>query len=433
MTRSGCGLQRWLEHIEQVHFRSIDLTLDRVRRVAHVLGLPGHTRYVVVAGTNGKGSSVAYLESIYRSAGYTTGAYTSPHLVRYNERVRVDGFPVSDSLLEQAFAAVEAARHDIPLTYFEFGTLAALQVFRESSPDVVILEVGMGGRLDAVNIVDADVALITEIGLDHQLWLGDTIEKIAREKAGVMKYGGIAVTSGQAPPPILHQLARERRCDLWRIGVDYDFLPGEDTWSWTPSGTAHGDGVAIDDLPIPAGGVHQLRNAAGAIAVARRLDSLLPVEDWQIRRAIGQAWMPGRLQKMDGARSLLLDVSHNADGLSVLAQWLRDHRPRGAIHGVFSMLADKDIAASVQHVADLVDHWYIAPLDNPRAAETSMLSAAIAAVTTAPMNIADDIKVAVDVALAAAEPDDLVVVFGSFYAVGDIMRHLHLDPYPALG
>ncbi len=421
------ALDDWLVHIEQVHYRSIDLSLDRVRRVAHAMRLPARCRYISVAGTNGKGSSVAYLESIYSQAGYLTGAYTSPHLVRYNERVRIAGAPVDDSTLEEAFAAVDAARRDIPLTYFEFGTLAALYVFAKEPPDAVILEVGMGGRLDAVNIVDADVALITEVGLDHQQWLGDTVEKIAREKAGILRYGGRAVAAGTRPPRALREIAAARGCDLWQYGVDYRVAIEGGCWHWT--GPPSGRVAAVPGLPLPAGGPHQVVNAAGAIAVVKRANDYLPVSDRCLPSGIAAASMPGRLQRVEGAPAIVFDVAHNADGLAVLSGWLRDHRPAGRILGVFSMLADKDIAASVRHVGDLVDRWFVAPLDNPRAAGADLLVAAIGEVSAAPATVSDTVVAAMDEALAAAAPADLVVAFGSFYAVGDIMRHLHLDPY----
>ncbi len=431
MSVSRQTLADWLEHIERVHFRSIDLTLDRVRRVAHALRLPARCRHVVVAGTNGKGSSVAYLESIYRCAGYRTAAYTSPHLVRYNERVRVDGTPVDDAPLESAFERVERARGDIPLTYFEFGTLAALQVFAEASPDVVVLEVGMGGRLDAVNIVDADVALVTEVGLDHQQWLGDTVEKIAREKAGILRYGGRAVGAGTRPPRVLSEIAAARRCDLWQYGVDYRVVDDGGRWHWTGPARSRSARATLTDLPLPPGGPHQLANAAGAVAVTGQMNDFLPVSERQLADGIAGARLPGRLQRAGGNPPLVFDVAHNADGLAVLSRWLRENRPRGRILGVFSMLADKDIVSSVRHVADLVGEWYVAPLDNPRAADAATLTAAIGGVSTAPLTAWDSVQAAADAAIRAAVGDDLVVVFGSFYAVGDIMRHLRLDPYSA--
>lgn len=431
MPNAGRKLDYWLDHIGRVHFRSIDLTLDRVRRVAHVLGLPARTCYITVAGTNGKGSSVAYLESIYRCAGLRTGAYTSPHLAHYNERVRLDGIPVSDEMLEAAFEAVEDARSGVPLTYFEFGTLAALWVFRQAPVDIVMLEVGMGGRLDAVNIVDADIALITEIGLDHQQWLGTTVDLIAREKAGVLRYAGIAVGSGIHPPRVLGEIAARRRCDLWQLGHQFGYEARADSWAWIPLDESIGSVSAVFDLPLPTAGAHQLNNATGAIAVVRRLGNILPISDADLARGIAQAWIPGRLQHVAGEPDILLDVSHNADGLAALAGYLRAHPPRGRIFGVFSMLGDKDIEGALRHVAGLVNHWAIAALDSDRAAEPEALHAAISKVSEAPVEIMSDMEAAAERALSLASGEDLVVVFGSFYAVGDIMRHLRIDPYPA--
>lgn len=412
-----------------MHFRSIDLTLDRVRRVAHALGLPARTRYVTVAGTNGKGSSVAFLESIYRAAGYHTGAYTSPHLVRYNERVRVDGVPLGDESLIEAFAAVEAARASIPLTYFEFGTLAALHALRELSLDVVILEVGMGGRLDAVNLVDADVALITSVGLDHQQWLGATREKIAAEKAGVLRHGGRAVTSDDNPPATLLRVAEARRCNLWCLGRDFAAAVRGQNWDWVWNGPS-GAGCTVTGLALPEQGAHQLNNAAGAVAVVRHLEGVLPVADRDIVEGIASAHVPGRLQRVSGTPPMVLDVSHNADGLAVLAGWMARHPVTGRRLGVFSMLADKDIAGSLRHVTPHIDHWYVAALDNPRAADLATLTAAVDSASDAPVDGAPDIVEAARRARDAAAPGDEVVVFGSFYAVGDIMRGLRLDPYP---
>jgi len=414
-----------------VHFRSIDLTLDRVRRVAHVLGLPASARYVTVAGTNGKGSSVAFLESIYRAAGYRTGAYTSPHLVRYNERVRVDGAPLDDEPLIDAFAAVEAARASIPLTYFEFGTLAALHALRKFPLDVVILEVGMGGRLDAVNVVDADAALVTSVGLDHQQWLGATREKIAGEKAGVLRHGGRAVTSDEHPPATLLRVAEARRCNLWCLGRDFTAAVRGRTWDWLWCGAPAAAVAGVTGIALPEQGVHQLNNAAGAVAVVRQFESVLPVADRDIVGGIASARVPGRLQRVSGAPPMVLDVSHNTDGLAVLAGWLDRHPVSGRRLGVFSMLADKDIAGSLRHVAPHIDHWFLAPLDNPRAADLATLTAAVESVSAAPVDGVPNIVEAAERARAAAREGDEVVVFGSFYAVGDIMRGLRLEPYPA--
>ncbi|KAA3624382.1 MAG: bifunctional tetrahydrofolate synthase/dihydrofolate synthase [Proteobacteria bacterium] len=423
----------WLDHIGRVHFRSIDLTLDRVRRVGHALRLPAAMHSVTVAGTNGKGSSVAYLESIYRAAGYRTGAYTSPHLVRYNERVRIDGCPVEDGVLEAAFNAVETARGGVPLTYFEFGTLAALWIFRETSPDVAILEVGMGGRLDAVNMVDADIALVTEIGLDHQQWLGESVEKIAREKAGVLRYRGAAVSSGVRPPAALAAAADAKRCDLWQLGIHFGYELHADYWDWLPLSARSEPVRKATGLPLPVGGTHQVNNAAGAIAVVRRLDPRLPVPDRALEEGIGNCRLPGRLQRVGRDPEIWLDVCHNADGLSVLASRLRTERPGGRQFAVFSMLADKDLAGAVRHVDDLFDQWFLAPIANERAADVSTLRAVVSNATTVPVNLFGSVEEAADRAIALAGDGDRVVVFGSFYAVGDIMRHLHFEPYTASG
>ncbi|MCZ7599103.1 MAG: Mur ligase family protein [Gammaproteobacteria bacterium] len=302
-----------------MHFRSIDLTLDRVRRVAHVLGLPASARYVTVAGTNGKGSSVAFLESIYRAAGYRTGAYTSPHLVRYNERVRVDGAPLDDEPLIDAFAAVEAARASIPLTYFEFGTSAALHALRKFPLDVVILEVGMGGRLDAVNVVDADAALVTSVGLDHQQWLGATREKIAGEKAGVLRHGGRAVTSDEHPPATLLRVAEARRCNLWCLGRDFTAAVRGRTWDWLWCGAPAAAVAGVTGIALPEQGSapveQRRRRRGGGAAVRERVASRRP--RYRRRHRLGTR-----------ARQAAAGERGAADGARRVSQHRRTGRPR---------------------------------------------------------------------------------------------------------
>ncbi|MFT5116222.1 MAG: dihydrofolate synthase/folylpolyglutamate synthase [Parasphingorhabdus sp.] len=427
MTQSE--LSRWLDHIEKVHYRSIDLSLDRVRRVLHCLRLKLPYCVVAVAGTNGKGSTVAFLESIYQAAGYRIAAFTSPHLVRYNERVRIDGAPVDDELLVNAFEKVESARGSIPLTYFEFGTLAALVVFEQSGIDIAILEVGMGGRLDAVNIIDSDVAIITEIGLDHQAWLGNTVEKIGREKSGIMRSSGKVVSSGIRPPNILASRASEIRADLYQLGVDYGFEVMAQSWHWKYLRSGEENNSDIANLPALSG-AHQCNNASGVIACIKLLENRLPVSLESIKQGLKQVNLPGRIQVVKRQPELILDVSHNPDGVQVLAAHLAENPVPGCTRAVFSMLEDKDIAAVAALLSPHISHWNIAELDNVRAAGTAMLERAIRYSSHADITVCSNISSALELAELQSDGLDRVVVFGSFYAAGDIIRYLHHTPYP---
>ena len=423
-------LADWLVHIQRLHPRSIDLTLDRARRVAARLGLEAPGVRIAVAGTNGKGSSVAFLESVYRAAGYRTAAYTSPHLVRYNERVRVNGAPAPDRELKEAFRRVESARAGVPLTYFEFGTLAALEVFRRHDLDVSILEVGMGGRLDAVNIVDNDAALITEIGLDHQRWLGDTLKDIAREKAGIARAGRPVIASGRRAAPGLRGVCERRGCEFRQLEEGFDYEIHDAHWRFAAPGLVAGRACRDLDLPLPRAGRHQVQNAAGAVAVVERLRARLPVAATALERGIRDAPLPGRCQVLEGRPRMILDVSHNAGGIEALASFLAATPCAGATHGVFSMLDDKDVDAAVRGIARRVDCWYVAPLDSERAAAAPRIRAAIGRAAAAPVAECEDLGAAFERAAARAGERDRIVVFGSFLAVGDIMGCLGIDPYP---
>jgi len=423
-------LEDWLAYIQTIHFRSMDLTLERSRQVAGRLHLRPFRHVISVAGTNGKGSSVAYLEAIYRQAGYRTGAYTSPHLVNYNERVRLDGRPVDDQTLLAAFRRVESARGQVPLTYFEFGTLVALCIFADADPDLCILEVGMGGRLDTVNIVDADVALITEIGLDHQQWLGHDVEAIGREKAGIMRAGKPVVSSGVRPPASLALMATQTGATLVQLGRQFGFEQRADGWDWLPLDSTFACDSAVETLPLPAASRIQVQNAAGAIAAVQLASAKLPVDPGQIRSGLGSVVLPGRCQLFEGQPRRLFDVSHNADGLTVLADYLARLEPGGRVIAVFSMLADKNADAALARIAGLVDEWYVAPVDNERSASAPELETAIRQHSSADVTQCGNIVEAMDRAGGMAHGEDLVVAFGSFYAVGDIMRHLDLEPYP---
>lgn len=355
---AGAPLEEWLRWQETLHPKAIELGLDRVRAVAGRLGLPAPgIRTLTVAGTNGKGSSTALLAEIYRAAGYRVGAYTSPHLYRYNERIAVDGMAVADAELCRAFAEVEAARGETPLTYFEFGTLAALRLLREAHVDVQVLEVGLGGRLDAVNLVDADGALITNIGLDHTDWLGPDRESIGREKAGILRSGRPAVCADPDPPGSIAALAGRVGASIWWLGRDFHWQAAGDAWSWS------GGPVRYKKLPPPGlAGSAQFRNAAGAIALVARMQPLLPVAETALRAALPRLRLPGRFERRG---RVVLDVAHNVEAARVLADNLAAAGMRDVVL-VLGMLQDKPVEEFCRVLAPQVRHALCVSLSPPR-------------------------------------------------------------------
>ncbi len=425
-------LGEWLRYIESVHSRSMDLTLDRVRAVLAALHLQLPGAVVSVAGTNGKGSSVAMLESVYIAAGYRVGAYTSPHLVRYNERIRLERNAAADDELAAAFAAVDSARGQIPLTYFEFGTLAAFWIFTQHGVDIAILEVGLGGRQDAVNVVDADVALITSVGLDHMQWLGTTRSAIGAEKAGIMRNGRPVVCADPNPPNSIGRVAQGIGAELWCLGAEFGHRGLGGTWDWWGQAEATSGYDAYHDLPLPPfNGEVQRHNAAGVVAVVHCLQDRLPVALGALRKGLQDARLAGRLQILPGLPKRILDVAHNADAVTVLAEFLerqQGHRDTIAVAGV---LADKPVTALVQRVATCFDRWHVAGLGGERGAPSSVLAAAVREVVPGvPVAEHDDPVAAYTAALSAAQSDDCVVIFGSFVTVGAIMESLAVIPIP---
>lgn len=410
-------LAEWLAWQEQLHPKSIELGLERVRSVALRLGLlPARAVTLTIAGTNGKGSSSTLAAAIYREAGYRTGLYTSPHLQHYNERVAIDGVPASDTELCRAFLAIEQARGATPLTYFEFGTLAALWLFREADVRVQVLEVGLGGRLDAVNIVDADAALITNIGLDHTDWLGQDRESIGREKAGVLRQGRPAVLVERHPPESVLAAAETLQVPLLRLGRDYDFSPRDTAWRW------QGPSVALDELPLPAlPGAMQLQNASGVLALVESLRGTLPVETPAIAAALRSLSLPGRLQRVGAC---LLDVGHNAEAAEVLAEHLRSLRPAGRVLLVLGMLADKPVEAFARLLQPLVSRAFLGGLPGARGLDAQALQARLRSLGME-TEACRDIPEALRRAQAQAEPEDLVVVTGSFITVAAALDVLH--------
>jgi dihydrofolate synthase/folylpolyglutamate synthase len=408
------NLADWLAWQETLHPAKIDLGLDRLRLVLQRMGLE-HPCYalITVAGTNGKGSCVAMLEAILHAAGYRVGAYTSPHLLRYNERIRIDRAMVSDAALCEAFARVDAARGDISLTYFEFGTLAALDIFSRAGLDAVVLEVGMGGRLDAVNVLDPDVAVVTTVAIDHSAWLGSDREQIGAEKAGIFRAGRAAVYGDVDPPASVMERARSLKVTLQCLGHDFGHRCAAGGWSWW------GMGLHRHTLPLPRlRGPYQLNNAATAITALELLKSRLPVAQQALRLGLSSVDLPGRLQLLDERALRICDVAHNVQAATALAAGLNNLPCAGRTHGVVAMLADKDLSGVARALADTIHVWHVAGLSVERGAGLAHMVAQVrAAAGGQAVNEYAEVSMALEGAAAAAGPADRIVVFGSFYTV----------------
>lgn len=414
-------LDAWLRWQAQLHPQGIVLGLERVAAVWKRLG-PAVLPFplITVGGTNGKGSCVAMCEGICRAAGYRTAAYSSPHLLRYNERVRLDAEEVSSALLCESFERVDQARGDTVLTYFEFGTLAALDIFVRAKPDIAILEVGLGGRLDAVNLWDADVAVVTSIGLDHTAWLGDTLDQIAYEKAGIFRPGRPAVIGQRDAPARLRAEAEQRGSTPLQLGREINHEVAPSDWTWI--GTT-GERLA---LSAPAmRGPFQYDNASAAITALRTLRERLPIPIAAIRAGLQRARLPGRFQVLPGAPTWILDVAHNGAAAQCLAANLRAFDGRGRTRALLAVLADKSPEAIVQPLLAFVDEWYLTQSDDPRAMPPEALSARLAPLLpTAPAFVSTDIEAALGAVAAASAPDDSVLVVGSFATVAAGLRYL---------
>ena len=427
-------LPEWLAHIQSLHWRSIDMQLGRIARVWENLAGRRSALVISVAGTNGKGSCVAMLEAALRETGLKTGSYTSPHLVRYNERVRVDGRAADDATLCAAFADIERARDGIRLTYFEFGTLCALLIFQRRRVDVSILEVGMGGRLDAVNLIDNDIALITSIGIDHAQWLGRDRARIAAEKAGILKPNALAVCAEPRPPACIARIAAEQHCELLQNGVDYQIEQRDDGLLWQSRHPAVASAWRrIARLQSPLSGAQQLNNLGGVVAVlalARaRIGGGIVLSEKNLRDGLANTRLQARCQVIagdDNSPEVILDVAHNPDSAAGLADFLawHTHGATGTTHGVFAALADKPAAAIVKTLDGAIDRWYLATLAGERGQTADALKAQLTATAaTATATTHDSPLAAYLSAIAAAAAHDRVVVFGSFYTVGDIITH----------
>ncbi len=411
------NLAGWLAHIERLHPQTIALGLDRVRRVLERLALPAFCPIVVVGGTNGKGSTCAMLEAILGAAGYRTGCYTSPHLVRYNERVRIAGRAVGDDVLVDGFAAVEAVRGGEPLTYFEFGTLAAWVAFARARIDALVLEVGLGGRLDAVNAFEPEVAVLTSVDLDHREYLGDTREQVGWEKAHIFRAGRPAIVGDPNPPASVVEHARSIGAGLLVIGREFGYAAEAGQWRYFGPGGARG-GLAYPALR----GAAQLGNAACAIAALDALHARLPVSAQDIRNGLAVVELPGRFQVLPGRPAVVLDVAHNPQAAGVLAENLAAMPPGRRTLAVVGMLRDKDLAGVLARLRGRVQGWYAATLDNPRGATAAALATAIvAADANAVVREFDSPRAAYAAALEEAGGDDRIVVFGSFFTVADVM------------
>lgn len=414
-------LSEWLEYIERIHPKSIELGLDRVLEVKRRLALELAATIVTVAGTNGKGSTCAMLESILLAAGYRVGLYTSPHLLRYNERVRVNGRPVDDECLCMAFARVEAAREGVPLTYFEFGTLASWIVFAGAPLDALILEVGMGGRLDAVNALDADCAVVTSVAIDHTDYLGDTREKIGLEKAGILRAGRPAIVADPEPTVSVIEYAGAIGADLRRVGRDFGYVREQGKWTfWGTRGRREG-------LAHPAlRGACQLLNASACLAVLDALGERLPVGMNAVRKGFATVECPGRFQVLPGRPAVVLDVAHNPQAAAILAQNLADMGSFPATHAVFGMLRDKDIEGVCAALQGRVSAWYAATLaGGARGAQAATLAKAIRSSDAgAEVGLFESPRSAFEAACKRAGGNDRILVFGSFYTVAAVMALL---------
>ncbi|MDR1228942.1 MAG: bifunctional tetrahydrofolate synthase/dihydrofolate synthase [Azoarcus sp.] len=420
-------LDGWLGLLETRHGAPIRLGLERAARVRAALGPGPEAIVITVGGTNGKGSTCAMLEAILRAEGYRVGCYTSPHLLRYNERVRLDGLETADGALAAAFAAVEAARGDTPLTYFEHGTLAAWQIFRAARPDVVILEVGLGGRLDAVNIVDPDCAIVTGVAMDHMDYLGDTREAIGFEKAGIYRAGRPAICADPQPPASLVEHAAAIGAELWVPGRDFGFGGDRQQWDYWcfDAPPAQGARRKRGGLAHPAlRGANQRLNASAALTALHTLRARLPVSMQAIRQGLMSVELPGRFHILPGRPAVVLDVAHNPQAADVLAENLGDMGFYPGTWAVFGMLADKDVEGVAARLAARIDRWLPCALPGPRGLSAEALAARLRATGVANEAVGDGFAspaAAFAFARESAAANDRIVVFGSFLTVASVL------------
>ncbi len=425
MLPAPISLNDWLIRLESLHPKVIDMGLERVAAVGRDLGLQFACPVITVAGTNGKGSTCAMLEAMLLQGGYRVGLFTSPHLLHFNERARINGEIATDAMLCESFAIVEAARGETSLTYFEFTTLAILQLFADAGLDAVILEVGMGGRLDAVNIIDADVAIVTSVDLDHMEYLGDTREKIGFEKAGIFRAGRTAICSDPVPPASLVAHAEAIGADLWLFGRDFNYSGDKQQWNFG------GRNQRRNALAYPSlRGANQLLNASAALAALEALRLRLPLGAQEVRTGLVLVDLPGRFQVLPGRPSVILDVGHNPHAAATLAQNLDNMGFHPYTYAVFGSMADKDIAGVLAQLGDRIDHWCLTDLPQPRGASAESIKQLLLASGFKPgtgvgaessvESFATPEKAYLNARSRAGE-NDRIAVFGSFLTVAGVM------------
>lgn len=423
------GLAQWLQHIQRQHWRSVEMKLDRISEVWKRLDGDKTALVIAVAGTNGKGSCVAMMESILTTAGCQTGSYTSPHLLHYNERICINGAPVSDALLTDTFCQIEQARGNIGLTYFEYGTLCALRIFQQQGVQVSVLEAGMGGRLDAINMIDNDIALITCIGIDHQQWLGSDTESIGAEKAGIINTNARAVFAAADMPRSVGAIASVANAMLLQAGKDYQLVAAQNSnsrrqrYRWH---TDHADIAAdwhdINGLIAPLYGRHQAQNLGGVIACLGLTSDISGVTPAHLQPGLAATRLAARCQIIAEQPLIVLDVAHNADAAEQLSFFMQDHPVAGLTHAVLGVLQDKALMPLLSNIATGVDRWFLATLNGDRGQTAAQLQRKMLTHwSAAKTNLYDSPVAAYQAAVEAAEPADCVIIFGSFYTVSDIL------------
>ena len=403
-------LSMWLDYLQNIHTSAIDLGLERVQAVAKSANLtkPAPT-VITVAGTNGKGSTCALMEAILLDAGYSVGVYSSPHLIRYNERVRVNGQDLADEKHVQAFDFIEKQRGEISLSFFEYGTLAALRLFQTEKVDIILLEVGLGGRLDATNVVDHDVSIVTSLAIDHVDWLGDDINVIGYEKAGIFRTGKPAICGQPKAPATVAAHADDIGAELYQVEIQYNYqLTDSNTWSWV-----HGS-YQLDDLPVPNLPLQNAATALMALATAN-----LDISDVNIVKGLENAKLPGRMQVLSTQPTILLDVAHNPHSAEYLVTRVAQQYQNKTIHTVVAMLHDKDIQSTLEALTPVASHWYPASLTGPRAASAQELCQFLPQQTTQYQTPVD----AFEAALTKSAAEDVILVVGSFHTVGEVLEH----------
>ena len=412
------NLHDWIGYIETIHPSTIDLTLERIKVVIERLNLDISFPILTIGGTNGKGSTCSILESIYREAGYKVACYTSPHFLHFNERIKIQAVAVTDELICEAFSRIESAREGVTLTYFEYGTIAAMIIFSEAHVDVAILEVGLGGRLDAVNVFDADCSIVTTVDLDHMDYLGHTREAIGFEKAGIYRTEKTAICGDFDPPQSLIKHAELIHADLKIIGKDFGYEAHHDSFDFLI------DSTFVMNVPLPKlQGDFQLANATNALMAVKAMEDILPLTEISIQKGITLTLLPGRFQEVKKMPSLIFDVAHNPQAARSLSHNLKTHVVPGKTIAVFSILKDKDIFGVINVLNLDIDDWFIAEIQNERAASIETISNTIQKINpSAHIEAFKNIQEAYQFASKEVTRNDRIIVFGSFFTVADIMK-----------